>query len=116
MKRDDELIRELLFELEDEENWQVFVSRKLKPSPEEQKRLGHMLLLQDAGLVSHAGEGAFRLTNSGHDYLAAIRNDTIWEKTKAGADKVGGVSLSVLKDIAIAYVKKEIAERLGLDI
>lgn len=56
------------------------------------------------------------MTNQGHDYLAAVRSDTIWNKTKGAANQLGGATLGVMKDIAVAYVKQEAKEKLGLSL
>ena len=64
--------------------------------------------------VHEVDSGIFRLTNQGHDYLAAIRDDGIWQKTKEAASSAGGVGLGVMKDIAVAYVKQELSTRLGM--
>lgn len=40
------------------------------------------------------------LTPYGHEFLANIRKDTNWNKTKTIAEKIGSFSLSALKDIA----------------
>ena len=39
------------------------------------------------------------LTYSGHEFLNTIRKDTLWEKTKSIAKKVGVSSLSALAEI-----------------
>lgn len=61
-------------------------------------------------------KGVYRITNQGYDYLAAIKNETIWGKTKSGSAKVGGVTLDMMKDIAIAYVKQEVSTKLGIEL
>ena len=55
------------------------------------------------------------MTNQGHDYLEAIRSDTVWNKTKQGAAEVGGMTLGMMKDLAIAYFKQEVAGKLGIN-
>lgn len=40
------------------------------------------------------------LTPKGHQFLADIRSDTIWRKTKEVAGKIGSYSLDVLSQIA----------------
>jgi hypothetical protein len=40
------------------------------------------------------------LTPAGHEFIANIRQDTNWNKTKQIAKKVGSFSLSAIKDIA----------------
>ncbi len=114
MKRDDELLREMLFEFEDGDDWLKVFAQHLSMPPEERRKIGHLNLLVDAGLVVQVGDATFRLSNSGHDYLAAIRSNTVWKKTKEGAAKVGGMTLAMMKDLAVAYVKQEAAEKLGI--
>lgn len=116
MVRDDEYIRELLLEAEASDDPYFFAPLALSPSSDDLKRHVHANLLRDAGYVAEVHEAVFRLTNQGHDYLAAIRNDTIWQKTKDGASIVGGVTLGMMKDIALAYVKQEIADKTGITL
>lgn len=116
MKRDDDFIRELLFEIEAADNPYLIACLLLNPSAEDLKRHMHAKWLSDAGLLLEEDVGVFRITNQGHDYLAAIRDDGIWKKTKAAASGAGGVGLNVMKDIAVAYVKQEISARLGVQI
>lgn len=109
MKRNDDLIRDLLFEAE--------ASHDALFGPfddEDEKGYAHAILLCDAGFFHEVDSGIFRLTNQGHDYLAAIRDDGIWQKTKEAASSAGGVGLGVMKDIALAYVKQELSTRLGM--
>ena len=56
----------------------------------------------------------FDLTYSGHQFLADIRSDTIWNKTKDTAKTVGTESLHALKDIAVNLVTSTIQNKLGL--
>jgi len=44
------------------------------------------------------------LSPSAHEFLANIREDTNWGKTKSIAKKVGSFSLSILQDIATGVV------------
>ena len=76
----------------------------------------HARWLADAGLFHEVNRDVFRITNQGHDYLASIKDEGIWRKTKASAASVGGVGLGVMKDIAVAYVKQELAAKLGVQI
>ena len=110
------MLRDILFEFEAQEDWRVKFPETFDMRKEERNTLGHIRLLCDAGLATEESSGAYRLTNSGHDYLEAIRADTVWEKTKAGAAQVGGMTLGMMKDLAIACVKQEAAEKLGIDL
>lgn len=116
MKRDDDLIRVLLFEAEASEHPWFLVSIHLSSPPEELRRHEHAKLLCDAGFFQEVSEDVFRITNQGHDYLAAIRDEGIWKKTKEAVSATGNVGLGVMKDIAIAYVKQDLSTRLGLSL
>jgi Hypothetical protein (DUF2513) len=73
----------------------------------------HLILLYEAGLIE--GEPSvsstskrvirvlpMRLTWEGHDFLAAARNDTIWQKTKAKViSGAGDVPFTLLKELLI---------------
>nr|WP_242824480.1 DUF2513 domain-containing protein [Clostridium sp. MD294] len=54
------------------------------------------------------------LTYEGHQFLANIRSDTTWNKTKEVAKNIGIDSLQAIKDIAITTVTTLIQNKLGL--
>jgi RIO-like serine/threonine protein kinase len=112
--RDDELLRSMLFEFERDESGVLNFRKFLSMSQEEITRNHHVLLLADAGFVTQISESGYRLTNSGHDYLEAIRSETIWNRTVEGAAQVGGMTLGMMKDLALAYLKQEASEKLGV--
>ena len=114
MKRDDDLIRDLLFEAEASKQPYLLAVMTLSPLDAELKRHMHATWLCDAGFFQEVNKGVFRITNQGHDYLAAIRDDGIWKKTKDAAATAGGVGLGIMKDIAVGYVKQELSTRLGI--
>ena len=115
MKRDEAYIRELLFRYEAEEDWLLFVPGETMGSSEEEWRERyHVYLMIDAGLLAHVSKDTMRLTSAGHDFLEAIRSDTIWKQVQDGAARMGGVTLGILKDLAVAYIKQEVASRLGV--
>jgi len=116
MKRDDDYLRQILFDAEESDDAMVLVAPDFKNSDKEEKFYHHVDLLCDAGLFAWKGEHAVRLTNSGHDFLAAVRDDTVWRKTKEGAEKVGGLSLGMIRDLALCYVKAEVAKKLGIEL
>ncbi len=116
MKRDDDYLRDLLIELEAQEDYVTIIYEHLSMNDEENKKLYHVNLLCDVGFMTQINEHAYRMTNDGHDYLETIRNDAVWQKTKEGAAKIGGATLGIMKDIALAYVKKEAAEKLGMTL
>lgn len=54
------------------------------------------------------------LTPKGHEFLANIRENTIWNNVKAVSSKVGSKSLSAISQIASAVVTEIIKSQLGL--
>lgn len=51
------------------------------------------------------------LTPEGHEFIANIRQDTNWDKTKQIAKKVGSFSLSAIKDIASNVISEIIKSK-----
>lgn len=51
------------------------------------------------------------ISPSGHEFLANIRSDNIWNKTKDIAKKVGSISLHSLTKIAISVVASLIKDQ-----
>jgi hypothetical protein len=56
------------------------------------------------------------MTNQGYDYLEAIKNETVWAKTKEEVTKLGGATVDMIKDIAVALIKREFAEKLDISL
>lgn len=116
MQRDDEYIRQLMLEMEADRNPFTLVMLTLAPSKEEKKRWYHLKLLSDYGYVDNVGRDSVRLTAQGHDYLNAIRDPGIWQRTKATVAETGGnATLDILKQLAIGFLKKQIAERTDIE-
>ena len=116
MKRDDDYIREMLFDVEASDEIYLTAPLFLSMTPDQEKLHQHAELLCDAGFFEAVNKGVYRMTNQGHDYLGVIRSNSVWGKTKKGAAKIGGASLGILKDIAVAYAKQEASEKLGLKL
>ncbi len=72
--------------------------------------------LKKIGFLSSENAGVRRLTNAGHEYIEAIRSDTVWTKTKEATAAVGGMTLGMMRDVAIAYLKQEVSEKLGVKL
>lgn len=130
MKRDMELVREVLMKLEAlpmRPGSMVVISGYDEEmavdghTPEEVEY--HMTMLRDAGFLNSpgaqpAGNGiTFRsLTWEGHEFLDTVRDPEVWKRTKEGASKMGGWTFGLLKDLGTAYLKHVAKERLGLDL
>src|ERR1039457_7046003 len=54
-----------------------------------------------------------RLTSSGHDFAAALCDQTVFEKVKL---KLFSTSVSTIRDVALAIFKAEITKRIGLPL
>ena len=120
LKRDWELCRTILrltAELpEDEDYVDIYGSSELEGFT--RTLIGyHIYLLHDARLLE-ARDARDRdnpwdlypmyLTMAGHDFLEATRNDSTWNKTlELIKSKGGGVTLEILKDIALTYLRSE---------
>lgn len=55
------------------------------------------------------------LTPSGHEFLANMRSDTVWSKTKNIAHEIGVTSLTALKDVSTAVLTEIIKASLHLN-
>lgn len=68
-------------------------------------------------LISHDLSGNIAindLTPSGHEFLANIRTDTVWNDVKAISSKIGSTSLSALSQIASGTIAALIKHQLGI--
>jgi hypothetical protein len=81
----------------------------------------HLRLLKDAGFLDTARElpgsaqvMAKGLSWSGHDFADSVRDADIWRETKAGAKKAGGFTIDILVALAKGFVKKKIEEHTGI--
>jgi hypothetical protein len=126
MKRDMDLIRDLLFRLE---SWPMERGDVVAVSPDAIATEGHsaheieyhLNLLKEARLVDFPTEWEagfyFRaLTWEGHDFLDSIRDPKVWAKTKSGAEAAGGFTVDLLKDLAKGLIKKQIEEYTGVKL
>ena len=126
MKRDMDLIRDLLIKIEEAPEPTNSSALTAEVSPDEARRIiDHLRLLQDGGLIdcisSNPISGSWRcqnikLTWEGHDFLDTVRDPEVWQRTKEGASKMGGWTFDLLKDMGKAYLKHVAKERLGLDL
>jgi hypothetical protein len=117
MKRDMEIIRAILLNVEDDKY--RYGERVRLDGVSDTICAYHVALLQDAGLVEgevmKTGSSPYacaridRLTSAGHDFCDAIRQDTIWNKAKEYVIKPGAChGLSIL----VEWVKIEVGKRV----
>lgn len=122
MKRDMELIRKVLFYIEEHSDSKTLIRQWEIEGHTTEEISYHVKLMVEHGLVDGRSAGisghllwyADSLTWQGHDFLDAIKNDTVWEKVKAGIHSKGleisQISFGVLKE----YVKAELRSKLGI--
>jgi hypothetical protein len=70
----------------------------------------HLSFLREIGFIDCPGPQPMQgisflgLTCSGHDYLDAVRNPESWRKTKEVAEAAGGLTVDVLKELALGRI------------
>jgi len=123
MERNWDTIREILIKLEEMEPEKGCIRLSDFPPDKAHEYSYHVELLIEADLIhgemsktfgTHVSDFlAIRLTWKGHEFLDAIRSDTVWNKAKESFIN-GGVSMtfdlakSVATDIAAAYLKSTV--------
>jgi Hypothetical protein (DUF2513) len=124
MKRDMELVRNLLLQIAEADRPIDFESL-VKDGDDSYKVAYHMeMLINEAHLVkgidARTMDGRnwidLTLTWSGQDFVDSIRDPTVWEKTTKGVKKLGGVSFDIFVRVAKEYAKAELQKILGLNL
>lgn len=126
MKLNTDCIRDILIAVESldyGEQWAIDDLMDKLPGYTEAELQYHCLQLIDAGFLDAITIQTLSsplqicrikdLTYSGHQFLADIRSDTTWNKTKQIAKNVGSESLHALKDIAVGVVTSAIQGMLA---
>lgn len=126
MKRDMDLIRELLLEIEENQtasdfSYEINANLNFDANTVYQ----HLKLLRDGGMID--GEDSLSqdrsskiivlgITWSGHDFIDSVRDPEIWRRTKEGALAAGGFTVELLTELAKGYVKKILSEKTGVPL
>ena len=119
MNRIMDLIRDILLEVENYAPARMNEIQSLSPSAfsgTEAENLHHIKLLIDNGFLTKFGHqdlssGTFHIdgmTMKGHDFLDAVRDQSVWEATKARVEQVGGFTMDIILAVAKDYLKKRI--------
>ena len=113
MKRDMDLIRAMLMSIETDEHG--FASKIEIPNYTQEEIGYHAVLLGEAGLAIVSDITTFgvkspqaiviRLTWSGHEFLDAARDKTIWNQAK---DKIGSATIQVWMTVLSALALKKL--------
>ena len=124
MKLEKELVREILLAIEAYDKPPLgWVELKLNERDPELVSY-HVMLLDEAGLIQGQRLGGMnhfkwepkRLTYTGHEFLDTVRDGEVWRRTKAGAEKAGGVSIGLLMELGKAYSKQALKDHLGIEL
>lgn len=116
MKRDMDLIREILLAIESEDHG--FASKIEIPGYTEEQIDYHAYLLGEAGLakvcdVTHQGSKSPEamiscLTWSGHEFLDSARENNRWNQAKEMIKKIGGASIEIWGSLLTDLMKKSL--------
>jgi Hypothetical protein (DUF2513) len=115
VKRDMDLVRELMLKIEDDPQLDGRRFKELSVDGRAQEEVVYVLTLLvkygfatgNTGMEDVLVSG---LTWEGHELLDNIRDPGVWEKTKEKAKPLLSVSLAILAELA----KSEVKRRLGL--
>lgn len=116
MRRDMDLIRNILLELESQPSAGPLKDLRIESYNEDEISY-HVLLLHEAGLIEALDASGrdrlqwwpIRLTWQGHEFLEASRDDARW---KAAKEKIvgagGGLVFEVLKQLLVTLMKNAV--------
>jgi uncharacterized protein DUF2513 len=98
LKRDMDLVRRILIEIEERNDFDDPYVPEIEGKTEHEI-FYHIKIMHEAGLIeasNWSGDGgphwlAKSLTNTGHDFLDAARNENLWAKAKSKVLSSGGV-------------------------
>jgi|SRR5665811_111841 len=126
MQRDMDLVRQILFALEDKQH--THTDRLMIEGYEQNVISYHVALLEDAGLVANTTEAKTfggghhfkgthncfpdRLTWEGHEFLETSRDQGRWEKAKGiMIKKGGGLSFSVMQTLLVRLMSEAVLSK-----
>lgn len=121
MKRDMDLIREILLQVEAKPSAQNIDLIEL-PGRDQEEISYHVKLLGDAGYLETydlrtMGPDGFRyapsaLTNAGHDLLDSMRSKSVWEKAKAKLAEIGGSApIEIVQSVLINIIRNKLSNQ-----
>lgn len=120
MKRDMDLVRKLVFAIEDHPHG--FAPSDIEIDGYTEEQIGyHLFIMMEAGLingadVSHTGcrspqALASSLTWAGHEFADAARSESFWNKAKKTIqEKVGSITIGLLTE----YLQQMARDALGM--
>ncbi|MGL4490415.1 MAG: DUF2513 domain-containing protein [Rhizobiaceae bacterium] len=124
MKRDMDLVRNILLEIESKDDGSNRWIDVDLPNVDQKILHEHLFLMWKSGLIE-GNDGSTmssrefmprRLSWTGHDFLDSIRDPEIWQKTKDGAKAAGGFTAELLGELAKGLIKTQIKKLTGVEI
>lgn len=131
MKRDLDLVRELLLILEGlPADFAHPVPLSIGQPPltvagrSDKEVAYHIRIMTQGDLISMGGisedgvtiESYYGFRWEGHEFLDDVRDPVAWDTAKAGAKRAGSASLGLVWDVAKGLAKYEIGKRLGIPL
>jgi len=118
MQRNMDLIRLILLKIEEAPKPQLREIPVIEGFSQEEI-VFHLILLDEIDFVkidaTEMANGTVRVTSihrmtwQGYDFLEKVKNETVWQKTKAKfKDKLSAMPFSLLNDVALELCKKAI--------
>jgi hypothetical protein len=120
MKRNLDLIRHILFECEKSPPAEPIMTLEVPDNVSGAEVAEHIEIMAEAGLLdaevlnTHDDSTAFiirKITWEGHDFISAVREDTLWRKAKEAIIKPGA---SFTFDVLKEWLKAQIHQKLGM--
>ncbi|MEE4288434.1 MAG: DUF2513 domain-containing protein [Erythrobacter sp.] len=115
MKRDMDLIREMLLWMEAQDDRVILLTHFAVFRDDSELTLGHIALLQSAGFVDEPQRAVLRITWEGHEFLDKVRDPEIWRKTKEGASKLNSWGVKLIGEMATGFIRAKAVE-LGIPL
>lgn len=123
MKRDMDLVRKLLFELEKKGHIIAASDTMVIEGEDYDDRTieYHLRILADSSFVAaeYTSSGYishYRLTWQGHEFVESIRDDTRWSQLKEASAKAGAASIDAIAKAALGTAIKLIFGYMGLPV
>lgn len=123
MRRDMNLIRAIMLDLESHPEAELNLQEVALGDHDESVILEHLVLLEEAGMISLSveryGSGepplyvVHRITWAGHEFLETVRSDTIWAKS---TKFITGAGVGLAWPLLQAVLRAKAAEHLGIAI
>lgn len=114
MKRNLDLIRDILLFIEDSESDFICSEDISFPEIIYDDICDHLELMMNVGFISYDDASVFEMKKyvnikmlyKGHDYLDAIKDKTVWNKTKEKIKKISSsITFDLIKDTAKDIIK-----------